>query len=80
MAWYYITYKCGHSDKVQIVGPTKNRQWIADNKAAGLCQDCYKAKIEKDRAEENARAAAAARGQELPELHGTIKRGDVIYR
>lgn len=73
MAWYYITYKCGHSDKVQIVGPTKNRQWIADSKAARLCSNCYKEKVEADRAAESDRAAAAAKEQELPELHGTIK-------
>jgi len=73
MAWYEIKYACGHEGREQIYGPMKNRQWIADRKAEGLCPDCYKAELERRREEENRKAAEAAREQGLPELTGTAK-------
>lgn len=30
MAWYYGTYGCKHDGKINIVGPTKDRQRKAD--------------------------------------------------
>jgi hypothetical protein len=73
MAWYYGTYSCGHDGREDIVGPTKNRQWIADRKFEGLCYECYQAKLEADREAANREALEKAREMELPELTGTEK-------
>ncbi len=73
MAWYYGTYSCGHEGRENIVGPTKNRQWIADRKFEGLCYECYQAKLEADREAANREAKEKAKEMELPELTGTDK-------
>lgn len=73
MAWYYGTYSCGHDGRENIVGPTKNRQWIADRKFEGLCYECYQAKLEADRGNANKEAMEKAKEMELPELIGTEK-------
>lgn len=73
MAWYYGTFSCGHEGRVNIVGPTKNRQWIADKKFSGLCEECYEKKLAEDRERENAAAAEKAKEMELPELKGSEK-------
>jgi len=73
MAWYYGTYACGHEGRTNIVGPTKNRQWIADRRFEGLCPECYEAKLQADREAANAEAAEKAKEMELPELTGTEK-------
>lgn len=50
MAWYDITYKCGHTGREQICGTNvhgereKRAAWIAENK---LCPECYKAAMRK---------------------------------
>jgi len=71
MAWYDGTYSCGHEGRTNIVGPTKNRDWIREKRFSGLCPECYEKnrleKIEK----ENAEAAEKAKKYELPELNGT---------
>jgi len=56
MAWYYGTYACGHEGRENIIGPTKNRQWIADRKFEGLCYECYQAKLAADRETANKEA------------------------
>ena len=73
MAWYYITYSCGHEGREQIYGPTKNRQWIADRKAEGLCPECYEIQRKKEREEANQKAAEDAKQQGYPELRGSKK-------
>lgn len=73
MAWYYGTYACGHEGRTNVVGPTKNRQWIADRRFEGLCPECYEAKLQADREAANADAAKKAKEMELPELTGTEK-------
>jgi len=73
MAWYNITYACGHEGREQIYGPTKNRQWIADRKAEGLCPDCYQKELKRKHEEENAKAAEVNKEYGLPELIGTPK-------
>ena len=73
MAWYYGTYSCGHDGRTNIVGPVKNRQWIADRHFSGLCPDCYKNKIEEDRRKASEEATEKAKEMELPELDGTEK-------
>jgi len=73
MAWYYGTYNCGHEGRTNIVGPTKNRDWISEKRFSGLCPECY----EKERLEkiekENAEAIQKSKELELPELTGTEK-------
>jgi len=73
MAWYYGTFSCGCEGRVNIIGPVKNRQWIADKKFENLCEECYKKafleKLEKEKKE----ATEKAKEMELPELQGTEK-------
>lgn len=73
MSWYYGTFICGHEGRVNIVGPVKNRQWIADRKFEGLCPECYQKHLEEEREKRNLAAAEAAKEMELPELQGTEK-------
>lgn len=73
MAWYYITYSCGHEGREQIYGPGKNRQWIADKKAEGLCPECYRKSLEEKREKMNRESSEWAKEQGLPELSGTPK-------
>lgn len=73
MAWYYGTYSCGHEGRTNIVGPTKNRQWISDRHFEKMCPECYAKYLEEQRAKENAEAAEKAAEMELPELQGTEK-------
>ena len=74
MAKYDVTYSCGHSGVVSLVGPTRDRQrklvWYA---AAGLCPECYRATKEEER--QRLAAAAAAEAQEigLRPLNGSEK-------
>jgi hypothetical protein len=79
MAWYKISYKCGHSGREQIYGPTKLRQgradWIGEHK---VCSECYAEQCQREREErqaEHARQSAAdaeaAHEACLPELTGT---------
>ncbi|GHV36363.1 hypothetical protein FACS1894187_10840 [Synergistales bacterium] len=73
MAKYDIIYSCGHEGRVDIIGPTKDRQRKADWYASGLCPECYEAKKLADRAAELEKAKANAVEMELPELTGTEK-------
>lgn len=71
MSWYSGTYRCGHEGRVNIVGPTKNRQWIADHKFEGLCPECFQRQLEAQREAENIESAEKAEEMELPELTGS---------
>ena len=73
MAWYYGTYSCGHEGRTNIIGPTKNRQWIADRRFMDLCPDCYKVYLEQEREKANALALEKAKEMESPELRWNIK-------
>jgi hypothetical protein len=73
MAWYYGTFACGCEGRVNIIGPTKDRQWKADRKFEGLCEDCYKKHLEEERQKANEEAAEKSKEMELPELTGTEK-------
>lgn len=73
MAWYYGTFSCEHEGRVNITGPVKNRQWIADRKFEGLCPKCYEKHLEEERIKANEAAAEKAKEMELPELQGTEK-------
>ena len=73
MSWYYGTFSCGHEGRVNITGPTKNRQWIADRKFEELCKECYEKKLEADRQKANEEAEEKAKEMELVGLTGTEK-------
>ena len=73
MAWYYGTYSCGCEGRTNVVGPTKNRQWIADKKFEGMCTDCYRRQKEEEKEKANESAEKKAKEMELPELVGTKK-------
>lgn len=74
MAKYEVTRSCGHIEKVELFGPSKNRNWRLDNvEAKKLCEECYRAKLAEERELANKQAAEAAQAQGLPELEGTEK-------
>ncbi len=70
MAKYDVTYSCGHTGVVSLIGKNEERerklQWYHD---CGLCPDCYAAKL----AKENEIAEAKAEEQGLPKLTGSEK-------
>ena len=49
MAKYSVMYACGHTDTVNLIGPTRTREWILKNKEQELCPDCYRAQLEAKR-------------------------------
>ena len=71
MAKYDVTYSCGHSETVQLYGPTRDRQrkieWMERD---GLCPECFKAHKEAKQAEKEAKAVE---GLELVALTGSEK-------
>lgn len=73
MAWHYGTFGCGCEGRVNITGPTKNRQWIADRKFEGLCPECWEEHLKEERERKNKEAAEKAKEMELPDLKGTEK-------
>ena len=73
MAWYYGTYSCGHEGRTNIIGPTKNRQYIADRRFSGLCPECYEKEINEERKRTNEEALKKAKELELPNLEGSPK-------
>ena len=56
MAKYDITHECGHTETHNLIGPRRDRerriQWLETS----LCSECYRADLEKRRAEEIGRA------------------------
>lgn len=73
MAKYQITRSCGHTETVNIGGPVKNRDYLAEKEAEKLCLDCYRAKQAQQRATENQASATANQASGLPALQGTEK-------
>lgn len=73
MAWYYGAFSCGHEGRVNITGPTKNRQYLADRKFTGMCEECWKEHLQAERERKNKEAEKKAKEMELLELEGTEK-------
>lgn len=73
MAWYNGTFSCGHEGRVNIIGPTKNREWKKEREFSKMCPECYKKWLEEDRKRKNQEALKEAKEMELPELKGTTK-------
>ncbi len=66
-AKYDVTYKCGHSGTVDLIGKIKDREsklsWYQNTAS---CPDCYKKEIEKQNEQKN-------RSFDLPPLKGSEK-------
>ena len=74
MAWYNITYSCGHTERVQLYGPHRDREsYIEYASRAKFCPDCYRAKKDEERRQENERAASLAGEIGLGALTGSEK-------
>jgi len=73
MAKYTIEHICGHSEDMQIYGPTRERQGKADWLASRDCAECYARKLQAQRAEASAQAAAQSAAAGLPALTGSDK-------
>lgn len=73
MAYYEGTFSCGHDGRVDIFGPTKDREWRIERSFSGLCPECYKKKKEEERQLENKEAAEKSKDLGLPILTGTEK-------
>lgn len=73
MSWYPVNYACGHSDRMQIYGPTKDRQRQADAESRKLCPDCYRTQRDAANAAQSAVDKAKADAAGLPALLGSDK-------
>lgn len=73
MSKYTITRACGHTETIQIYGPTKDREWKAECESQKVCAVCYAAEQAHKREAENKVAAAFSVEQCLPALEGTPK-------
>lgn len=73
MAWYDGTYSCGCEGRTNIIGPTKNREWIRERHFEKLCPECWGKKVIEDREIANKEAKKSAKEMELPQLQGTEK-------
>lgn len=73
MSKYNGTFRCGHEGVIDIIGPTKDRQWKADYYFSGLCPKCQKEKEIKQREQENKKNREEALELGFPELEGTPK-------
>lgn len=68
-----INYACGHDGVINIVGPKRNREYVAKSESRKLCPECYSAKLAADRAAASAAAAEQAKATGLPALTGSAK-------
>ncbi len=73
MAYNTITYACNHTTREQLYGPMAARERTIERALDRLCPDCYRAKLDAERAAEAAVAAEAAKAGGLPALTGTPK-------
>lgn len=73
MAWYYGTFACGCEGRVNIIGPTKHRDWKKERAFEKKCPECYEKWLESERERKTQKAAEQAKEMELPELQGTEK-------
>ena len=58
---------------MNIIGPTKDRQWKADRHFEHMCPECYEKWQEEERDRKSREAAEKSKEMELPELAGTEK-------
>lgn len=74
MAKYDVTFSCGHTETVNLIGKIKDRErkieWFENQ---GLCSACWEAERKRQFEEQNRKAAEEAKEYGLPELTGTEK-------
>ena len=73
MAWYGVTYACGCSDRMQVYGPTRDRQAIADREGRKDCPTCYRKAQDARNAAATVAAAQEAVVAGMPTLIGSTK-------
>ena len=73
MAHYDVGYACGHSQEVELFGKTSARYEKIEWMERGLCPDCYRAKKQEEREQENERAAKLSESLGFSELEGSEK-------
>lgn len=73
MAWNEINYSCGHTDRIQMYGPTRDRESKKEWMERGVCPDCYRKQKEEERAKASQVAAEQAKSSGLPALVGSEK-------
>ncbi|MEU9354953.1 hypothetical protein AB0D65_29160 [Streptomyces griseoloalbus] len=67
MAKYTVTRKCGHDERVDLIGPHKKREQTLERMEGSDCYACVEAQREK----KNAENAAAAKAAGWPALTGS---------
>lgn len=73
MAKYNGTFSCGHEGKVNIIGPTKDREWKKERAFNKMCPECWEKHLDEEREKANKEAAEKAKEMELPQLTGSEK-------
>jgi hypothetical protein len=73
MSWYNVNYACGHSDRMQVYGPTKDRQDIADREGRKDCPDCWRKAQDERNAAATLQAQADNTAAGLPTLTGSTR-------
>jgi len=73
MVHYDVDYACGHSQEVELFGKTSARYEKIEWMERGLCPDCYRAEKQKEREQENERAAKLSKLLGFSQLEGTEK-------
>lgn len=71
---YEITFSCGHTETIELYGPTKERERkIAYFESKGECSECYKARKNAERAAKVEQLNSKLDTYDLPELVGSPK-------
>ena len=73
MAKYNVTYSCGCSATVQLVGSHKDREYKLKQMSEGLCPECYAKMMAEKRAQQSAIDAQSNNECGMPALTGTAK-------
>lgn len=71
MAQHYVTYRCGHSDWVNITGRKKDREWKLKNEADKPCFECRQKFKEDERQETYEEALKLKEEMHLPDMIGS---------
>lgn len=69
MSKYHVTHACGHGERVDLIGPTRSREWRIARMKEEICWDCRRAELRR----QNEEAAKENQAAELPSLEGTGK-------
>lgn len=76
MAWYYGTFLCGCEGRVNIIGPTKDREWKREKAFNRMCYECYEKALKEKIKIANEKAKEISKEWELPALEGSEKQRD----